>query len=188
MAEAALRAGGELMRTNRSAGSLVLLGMRIVLGAIFLLAGLTKVQSPGSFAEAIRVYHLLPSGLVAPFALVLPWLEILVAAYLLVGFLSRLAALGSAAMLAMFVIALTDALLTGNTAHACGCFGGGLGANPVLSLIAGGSSIGWWDVFRDLILLGLSLLLVARGAGAYSLDAFLARHKDQAYTTIWEES
>lgn len=177
------------MPTNRLVRSVPLLSVRIVLGGVFLVAGLTKVQSPGAFAEAVRAYNLLPSVLVIPFALVLPWLEVLVAAYLVTGLLSRLAALGSAVMLVMFVVALTDALFIGNTAHACGCFGGGLGASPVVSLLAGGSSIGWWDVIRDLILLGLASLLVDRGGGALSLDALLARRRQQeAHTTIWEES
>lgn len=161
------------MPAKSDAVCLGLLGMRIIIGITFLLAGLSKVQSPGAFAAAVRAYHLLPSPLVVPFALVLPWLELLLAAYLLVGFLTRVGAVGVSGMLVMFIIALADALLTGNTAHACGCFGGV--TNPVISLLAGGSTIGWWDVVRDLILLVFALLLVWRGPGIMSVDDLVVR-------------
>ena len=67
---------------------------RVLVGGIFLLAGITKVGSPGAFADAVRAYHLLPGTLVLPFAYILPWLELLVAVYLLIGFMTRLAAAG----------------------------------------------------------------------------------------------
>ena len=157
-----------------------LVGARLLVGGIFLLAGLTKVSSPGAFADAVRAYHILPPELVLPFALVVPWLELLAALYLLAGFMARLAAAGTAIMLAGFVYGLTDALATGNTSHACGCFGPGATANPVIAFLAGGNTITWWDVIRDLLLLGLSILVMVQGAGAVSADALLARRRGRA--------
>jgi len=72
---------------------------RLVVGGIWLVAGFDKVQSPGAFADAIRAFHLLPPAMVLPVAYALPWLEILVAAYLVVGFLCRAAAAGSMVLL-----------------------------------------------------------------------------------------
>jgi uncharacterized membrane protein YphA (DoxX/SURF4 family) len=157
-----------------------LVGARLLVGAIFLIAGLSKVGSPGAFADAVRAYHILPPELVLPFALVIPWLELLAALYLLAGFMARLAAAGTAIMLGGFVYGLTDALARGNTAHACGCFVGGVTANPVVAFLAGGNTITWWDVIRDLLLLGLSILVVVRGAGPVSVDALLARRRERA--------
>lgn len=147
-----------------------------MLAGIFLLAGVSKVQSLHEFAQAVEAFNLLPVQLAVPFALILPWVEILAALYLLVGFLGRVAALVTAAMLVTFIVALLDALLTGNTAHPCGCFGAA--ANPVVSALAGGDSVGWWDVIRDGILLGMALSIAWFGSGALSLDEWVARRRD----------
>jgi uncharacterized membrane protein YphA (DoxX/SURF4 family) len=156
-----------------------LLAARLIVGAIFLIAALTKVGAPGDFANAVRAYHILPSALVLPFALIVPWLELLVAAYLLSGFLSWLGAIGAIVLLVSFVIALSDALITGSTAHACGCFGSAAGTNPLLTFLAGGNTITWWDPVRDLILIALSALILWRGPGALSIDGLLARRREE---------
>jgi uncharacterized membrane protein YphA (DoxX/SURF4 family) len=166
--------GGQGLANLADLESIRLLTARLLVGGIFLLAGWAKVQSPGAFADAVRAFHILPPSLVLPFAFVVPWLELLVALYLIAGFMSRLAAVGSIILLAGFVFALGNALATGNTAHACGCFGSGADANPLLAFLAGGNTVTWWDVIRDIILVGLSLLVAVRGAGLLSLDALLA--------------
>jgi putative oxidoreductase len=166
---------------------LVPLVLRLAVGGIFLVAAVSKIAAPGDFVESVRAYHLLPASLVVPFALVLPWIELLAAAYLLLGFMTRVGAIAAGAMLAMFIVALADALLTGNTAHACGCFGG-LATNPLVSIVAGGSTIGWWDVIRDVILLGFSAWLAWRGGGLYSIEALFQRGRERAGSTgaAWE--
>jgi uncharacterized membrane protein YphA (DoxX/SURF4 family) len=148
---------------------------RVLLGGIFLLAGIPKVQDPGAFAAAVRAYHLLPPSLVVPFALVLPWIEILVGAYLLAGFQTRLVSIAAGLLLAMFIVALTTALVRGDAAHACGCFGAGQ-SNVVTATLAGGDTIGWWDPLRDLLLLLIAAGLTLGGAGTLSIDRLLARH------------
>jgi uncharacterized membrane protein YphA (DoxX/SURF4 family) len=143
----------------------VLLAARIVVAGIFLLAGLDKIVSVGAFADAVRSYHLLPASLVLPYAFAIPPLEILVGVYLLLGFQARLAALGSVLLLGMFMVALIRALILGDTNHACGCFGAGSTANPILAFLTGGTTITPWDVVRDLLLFALSGLIVLFGAG-----------------------
>lgn len=157
-----------------------LLPARLLVGGIFLVAAVPKIGDPGGFADAVRGYGLLPPPFVVPFALMLPWLEMLVALYLLAGYMSRWAGAAAAVLLAMFVVALTDALITGNTAHSCGCFGKGAGSNPILAFLAGGNSITPWDDIRDAILIGLSLLIAWRGTGPWSVDGFLQRRRQVA--------
>jgi uncharacterized membrane protein YphA (DoxX/SURF4 family) len=153
-----------------------LLAGRLLLAAVFLLAGISKVLAPTEFIQAVRAFNLLPDPLVAPFALILPWVEILAAVYLIVGFLGRPAAVATAAMLLMFIVALLDALVTGNTGHPCGCFGST--SNPVITALAGGDSVGWWDVIRDVILLAIALALVWRGPGELSIDEWVASRRE----------
>jgi uncharacterized membrane protein YphA (DoxX/SURF4 family) len=143
---------------------------RLLVGGTFLLAGATKVRAPAGFADSVRAYHLLPAHFVLPFATGLPWLELLVAAYLLVGFMTRIGAALSIAMLAMFEYALIYSLATGNIHHACGCFGS-KDSNPILAFIAGGNTVTLWDVIRDAILAVLAALIVWWGAGRFSIDA-----------------
>lgn len=157
--------------------ALGLLVARLVVGGIFLVAAIPKVQSPGLFADAVRAYHLLPPALVLPFALVLPWFELLVAAYLLTGFMARVGAAGATVLLAMFEWALLTSLAHGDTAHSCGCFGSGA-TNPLLAFLAGGNTITWWDVVRDALLIALSLIVVVYGAGPLSIDALFARRSE----------
>jgi uncharacterized membrane protein YphA (DoxX/SURF4 family) len=153
-----------------TAASWGLLAARVTVGVIFLIAGLDKVQAPGAFADAVRSYHMLPGALVLPFALVVPWLELLVAGYLLAGFMTRFAAIGAILMLGMFVVALVISLITGNTNRSCGCFGSGATANPILVFLSGGDTITWWDPIRDILLAAFAALLLLYGSGALALD------------------
>jgi uncharacterized membrane protein YphA (DoxX/SURF4 family) len=152
----------------------VLLGARLLVGGIFLVAGLDKIVAVGAFADAVRSYHILPPSLVLPFALAVPPIEILIGIYLLLGFQVRLAALGSILFLSMFIVALGRALILGDTDHACGCFGEGGTVNPILAFLTGGSTITPWDVIRDLILVALSGLSFVGGAGACSIGRLLS--------------
>jgi uncharacterized membrane protein YphA (DoxX/SURF4 family) len=154
-----------------------LLGARLLVGGIFLVASVPKIHSPGAFADAVRAFHLLPPSLVLPFAFLLPWLELLVAVYLITGFMSRLGALGSIVLLGMFVVGLLDSLLTGNTAHACGCFGAAGHDNAVISFLAGGNTVTSWDVIRDVILAVLAGTVLWWGPGEISVEALVARHR-----------
>jgi len=176
-------------RTGKSVGgwrpviAIAALPARLVVGGIFLIAGIDKVQAPGAFADAIRAFHLLPPELVLPLAFVLPWLELLVAAYLLLGFMTRPASIGAGVLLLGFVVALGSSLVTGNTDHACGCFGSGDSVNPVLAFLAGGSTITWWDLIRDLLLIGLATLVFVCGPGLLSLDGLIGRRSAQYRVT-----
>ena len=48
---------------------------RLLLGGIFIYASIDKIAFPGDFARIIENYGLLPSFVVKPFAILLPWLE-----------------------------------------------------------------------------------------------------------------
>jgi uncharacterized membrane protein YphA (DoxX/SURF4 family) len=163
-----------------AARAIVLPAARLLVGGIFLLAAVPKIQSPGAFADAVRAFHLLPAELVMPFAYVLPWLELLVGLYLVTGFMTRLGALGALLLLCMFLVALLDALLSGNTAHACGCFGSAGNDNPVVAFLAGGNTVTWWDVIRDLALALAAALVLWWGPGPLSVEEVFARRGGRA--------
>ena len=66
---------------------------RILLAVIFLIAGGSKIAHPWVFVHTVEGYRMLPGSLARPFGLALPWLEVLLALYLLVGLFTRLAAI-----------------------------------------------------------------------------------------------
>lgn len=128
-----------------------------LLGAAFLAAALPKIADPPGFAEAIHAYALIPAAFLAPMALVLPWLEGLLALALITGLARRSAALLASLLLLIFMGALALNLWRGHPVD-CGCFG----ATTVVRTTADKLASMRWDLLRDagLLLLGL---LVSRG-------------------------
>jgi uncharacterized membrane protein YphA (DoxX/SURF4 family) len=111
-------------------GALVL-ASRIVLGVMFVYAGITKIMDPAGFAQAIANYRILPGGLVNPAAVVLPWVEVLAGLSLVLGLLLEGGALVIAGLLLVFTLALGFNLMRGLDIS-CGCFGpsGGSSRDP----------------------------------------------------------
>ncbi len=95
--------------------------VQIALGAIFIAAALPKISDPPSFAHMIYNYRILPGSLVNITALVMPWLEILTGVALILGVWTRPARTLIAAMLLVFIVAISINLLR-NNAIDCGCF------------------------------------------------------------------
>lgn len=98
--------------------------VRIVLGAVFVVAGVLKLPDPGAAERAIRAYRLLPELLVAPVAFGLPILELAFGLLLVVGVLVRPAAAAAAVLLVVFLAGVISAWARGLQID-CGCFGGG---------------------------------------------------------------
>ena len=125
---------------------LLSLVFRVILGALFLYAGIAKIADPMGFALSIYNYKLLPESLINVAAILLPWLEVMVGGSLLLGIGAAGGALIATALFSIFAGALTNNLIRGLDI-ACGCF----------STAATGGSINWFYLLRDLSLLLMSL-------------------------------
>jgi uncharacterized membrane protein YphA (DoxX/SURF4 family) len=150
---------------------------RLAVGTVFVLAGATKLVNPGSFSATLLAYDVLPVDLLRPVALALPWLELVVGLYLLAGLFTRVAAWGAVAMLAVFMVAITQALLRGLSLEDCGCFGDLTSVVPALQYVLGGSTLGAADVLRDAIYAALALLVALGPATPLSIDGLLAAQR-----------
>lgn len=95
--------------------------LRLTLAAIFLAAAPQKILNPADFAVSVQSYLILPDQLVNAVALVLPWLEILLAAMLLCRIWMGSALILSNLLLAVFLAAIFSAHLRGIDLD-CGCF------------------------------------------------------------------
>jgi uncharacterized membrane protein YphA (DoxX/SURF4 family) len=105
---------------------------RLVLGGIFLLAGLTKLGDVKGMTESIDSYRMVPIWLSDFMAVTLPPLEIALGIFLLLGLFTRIAAGITGGLVLMFLIALTQAMVRGfGNEIACGCFATGPGANAL---------------------------------------------------------
>jgi putative oxidoreductase len=95
--------------------------VQIALGAIFIVAALPKITDPPSFAHMIYNYRILPAGLINISALVMPWVEIVCGLLLILGVWVKPARWLIAAMLVVFIVAISINLVRGNAID-CGCF------------------------------------------------------------------
>ncbi|SDS75280.1 Methylamine utilisation protein MauE [Friedmanniella luteola] len=126
--------------------------VRLVLAGVFLAAGGLKAVDPQSSVAAVRAYELLPPGLETLVGWGLPFVEIALGLVLAAGAFTRVAGAVSAALIAVFVLAVLSAAERGLSID-CGCFGGG-------GTVAAGQTNYAGEILRDSLLLVLALWLV----------------------------
>jgi uncharacterized membrane protein YphA (DoxX/SURF4 family) len=126
--------------------NVALLLARVALGTYFLLAGFGKYSGGvRAFvnARAKTIPAFLPEELGRAYLFMLPTAELIVGVALVIGFYTRTAATLIALMLISFIIAVT-----------------GVGA----------SGAAGWNIDKNLVYLGLALLLMSTGGGQISVD------------------
>lgn len=142
--------------------------VRLVTGGVWIVAGAIKLPDIASSVDAVRAYQLLPEAVVPTTGQTLPVLEVVVGLALVLGLLTRTAAVVSSLLFVAFIIGIASAWARGLTID-CGCFGGG-GYDP------DAASKYPWEIARDAALLAGSLLLVAVGhRSRWALDHVLFR-------------
>ncbi len=109
---------------------------RVLLGFIFISFALSKIMRPAVFALNVVDYGLMPAWGVNLWALVLPWAELVVGLFLLLGIRTRAAATLIAAMNIIFIVGLVDAIFHHLPIN-CGCVG------------EVGEPVNWWKVTKN---------------------------------------
>ena len=127
--------------------------VRMILGALFLLASIDKILYPQIFAEAITNYRILPDAVINLTAIVLPWMEFLVGLCLVSGIWVPGASLLSALLLMVFLGATLFNVARGLDIE-CGCF--------ILTDEADSTASMLRYVVRDALLLLMALYLVKK--------------------------
>jgi len=130
------------------------LGLRLLLGGIFLYASWDKILHPEPFAEAIYNYQILPDFLINFSALVLPWLELFLGLCIISGIWLPGAVFLTNLLMVIFFGALIFNLARGLNVQ-CGCFGTGGGG-----IVQEGTMV--WYLMRDLLFLlcGITLFVL----------------------------
>jgi uncharacterized membrane protein YphA (DoxX/SURF4 family) len=135
--------------------------LRVVLGGLLLLAGLTKLADRAAFRDAIRQYEILPASLEAPFAAIVPFAEITLGTMLLLGLGTTLAAALAVPLLGSFVFAIAVNLARGRDFD-CHCFGS-----------VSSDRIGWPVLIRSTLLMLFALTVAVATSSFGSLDGAL---------------
>jgi putative oxidoreductase len=94
----------------------------LIIGGIFIYAGVMKISDPAGFANDIDNYKILPWPLTVRLAFYLPWLEILCGLAVILGLMYRGGLLILTALISIFIAASVIAKARGLDIT-CGCFG-----------------------------------------------------------------
>lgn len=114
--------------------------LRLVLGAYFLMAGLSKLKMMSAFIAQVKTFGVLPGNVVELYAVLLPYLEVFIGGCFLIGLWTTLAGLMASGLLISFIVAF-------------GVFPGGMGIFN-----------------KDVVLLAAVVGLLYTGPGLYSFD------------------
>jgi uncharacterized membrane protein YphA (DoxX/SURF4 family) len=100
---------------------------RLFLGLVFAYSGFTKLMEPvENFQGGMAAYEVIPYAVIPFLAHVIPWSELFLGVFLILGYLPRVSALALAGMSASFVLLiLITRIKTGALPADCGCFGEG---------------------------------------------------------------
>jgi rhodanese-related sulfurtransferase len=109
---------------------------RVLLAAIFISFALSKIMRPAVFALNVVDYNLTPAWGVNLWSLALPWGELVVGLFLLLGIRTRAAATLIGAMNVIFIVGLVNAILHHMPIN-CGCVG------------EVGEPVNWWKVMKN---------------------------------------
>jgi uncharacterized membrane protein YphA (DoxX/SURF4 family) len=132
--------------------------IRVALGLVLLVAGALKVGHPAELAATMATFRLLPSQVVGPLALALPYVEILLGGYLVAGLFTRVAAAIAGAQFVVYACAIASAIVRHIAAN-CGCFG------PNDAAVAD-----WPHVGFDLVLAAACAFVAYGAPGALAVD------------------
>jgi uncharacterized membrane protein YphA (DoxX/SURF4 family) len=120
---------------------------RVIVGFVFIYAGILKISDPAGFSDAINNYKLLPLSFVNFFAITLPWIEVIAGLFLLFGISVKENSFIISVMLVVFILAIVISLGRGLNIE-CGCFG-----------TSSGTKVGVIKLVENSILLIFSFLL-----------------------------
>ena len=100
----------------------LIFSLRLILGAIFIVASIAKIQDIPRFVSTVTSYGILPDGLAHLYGNIVPWVELLIGCSLIMGVFIRLSAVLLIPLIFSFMVASSYALANA-VGGPCGCFG-----------------------------------------------------------------
>jgi len=131
--------------------------LRVTLGAVFLMAALSKLPEGFGFTENVRKFQILPDPVAKVYGISLPWLELLGACLLFTGYYIWLATGLVIVLVFGFMLAISVAISRGLDLN-CECFG-----------LLYRERVGPPTLARDAVLLVFAFLVLLFDNGRFSL-------------------
>jgi putative oxidoreductase len=138
---------------------------RLILGGIFITAGLAKIADPVRYLLTLREFRLLPGPWEAFLAVYLPWLEFILGLGTLLGAAYRTSSLLIAGLNGFFILAIGSVMVRGFEID-CGCFGLLSDVLPLPDMAD------WKAVIRNLILIGMGLFIAFGRTSTWTLEHY----------------
>lgn len=134
----------------------ILFLFRLVLGFVFIYAGIEKIADPHGFSTSISNYKLFPLFSINLIAIPLPWFEVVAGVLLIFGIAVKENALMLNVLLFLFIVAIAISLFRGLDID-CGCFGSD-------------SQIGFLKIVENFVLLFFGIILMKFNSTFLSLQ------------------
>ena len=167
-------------RPMHPAASALLLACRLLIGGLFVFSACAKLGflvalgqrfpalaelgrygvDPTGFAGSVKAFQIVPIALVPMVAYLVPWLELLCGAALILGVMSSGAAVTIDLLLLAFIAGMIAVIARGLDVE-CTCFG----KLPLL-----GGKIGAWSIARNLVFMAIVTPVAIWGPGAFALE------------------
>jgi uncharacterized membrane protein YphA (DoxX/SURF4 family) len=136
---------------------------RAALGGILMFSGIAKISYTDTLIREINQYHILSGWLAELFGRVLPPLEIVLGAFLILGIWLRVSAAIGGLLCLSFTIAKVSAYARGLDIAVCNCFG------PAVPLLSS------YTLAIDIVLLLLAVQIIFHRQEFLSIDALLLK-------------
>lgn len=133
------------------------LGLRVFIGLTFILSSVSKLPHHTEFVKIVESYELLPEGLAAAYGNVLPWVELILGVYLLLGIMLRPTAVVTLLIAVSFLVANIDSLASGED-HCGSCFGD-IATLPLSAAMT-----------LDILILAAAVILIRFGSRTRGID------------------
>ncbi len=147
-------------------GASLSLASRIVIGSIFLIAGLAKISDPVRFMFTLREFDLFPKTIIPFLTVYLPWLELILGILIIAGLLYRTSALMLAVMNLLFTLAILSVIIRGIEVD-CGCFG------LLADILKLPDMADYRAVVRNLIFTGICLFIFFTEKTVFTLEGYI---------------
>lgn len=144
---------------------------RIIIGGIFLIAGLAKISDPVRFLLTLREFDLFPGGVIRFMAVYIPWLEFILGLFIILGILYRTSSLMLAFLIVIFTVAILSVIIRSMEID-CGCFG------LLADSLKIPDSADIRAVIRNTIFIGMCLYISFGKETLFSLEGYVRRRPD----------
>ena len=137
--------------------------LRLAVGSVFAVSGFIKLMQPyQNFLAIIRSYEILSGSPAVALAKTMPWAELVVGVFLMLGLWSRLSILVLWVFNTVFIGVVGSALVRRLPIQECGCFGDSFSLQP--------QQILWLDIALWLVFMFMAAYFDS--ARSFSLDRY----------------